>query len=69
MEFRIDRGGFSPLGEVGRYSSSRTQKVSGASGRASIRSSFQGSRRHAGAGAPADRADLSTDPTRPPVTR
>ena len=29
MEFRIDRGGFSPLGEVGRYSSSRTQKVSG----------------------------------------
>lgn len=43
MEFRIDRGGFSPLGEVGRYSSSRTQKVSGASGRASIRSSFQGS--------------------------
>ena len=28
MEFRIDRGGFSPLGEVGRYSSSRTQKVS-----------------------------------------
>ena len=27
MEFRIDRGGFSPLGEVGRYSSSRTQKV------------------------------------------
>ena len=23
MEFRIDRGGFSPLGEVGRYSSAQ----------------------------------------------
>ena len=50
MEFRIDRGGFSPLGEVGRYSSSRTQK--GLRGLpAELRSDpvFRAARRHAGA--------------------
>lgn len=43
MEFRIDRGGFSPLGEVGRYSSSRTQKVSGGFRQSFDQIQFQGS--------------------------
>ena len=41
----------------------------GASGRASIRSSFQGSPPACRAGAPADRADLSTDPDPPHLSR